>query len=66
MKNPVDLAIVQRVLEVLTLRVVVKVVIEMGVRDGVYIDVLMSAGEGFSEERIVPLGISSMGRVEIF
>ena len=52
-------------LEVLVLRVVVKVVVEMGVVDSVYVDMAMSSGEGFSEERIVLLGIGSMGRVEI-
>ena len=64
-KDSVDLAIVQGVLEVLVLCVMIKVVIEAGVVDSVYVDVAMSAGEGFSEERVMSLGIGSMGRVEV-
>ena len=52
-------------LEVLILHIVVKVVIEMGVVDGVYVDMAMDMRQGFSEERVIPLGISGMGRVEI-
>ena len=49
-EDPVDLTIVQRVLEVLILCVVVEVVIKMGIVDGVYVDMTVGAGEGFSEE----------------
>ena len=37
MKNPVDLVVVQGVLEVLILSVIVKIVIESGVVDGIYV-----------------------------
>ena len=60
MKDPIDLAIVQRVLEVLILHIMVKVVIEVGVIDGVYVDMVMDMGPGFLEERVVPLDISSV------
>ena len=43
-ENPVDLAIVQGVLEVLVLGVMVKVIIELGIVDGVYIDMVMGSG----------------------
>ena len=43
----------------------VEIIIEVRVVDGVYIDMLMGAGQEFSEERVVPLSIGSMGRVEI-
>ena len=59
-EDPVDLAVVQGVLEVLVLCVVVEVVVEMGIIDGVYVDMSVGAGEGFSEERVVLLGISGM------
>ena len=65
MEDSVDLSIVQEVLEVLVLRVVVEVVIESGVVDGVYIDVAMGMEEGFPEERIMSLGIGGMSRVKI-
>ena len=65
LENPVDLVIVQRVLEVLVLRVVVEVVVEAGIIDGVHVDVAMGVGEGFPEEGIVPLGVSGVGRVKI-
>ena len=65
MEDSIDLAIVQRVLEVLILCVVVQVVIEMGIIDSVYVDVAVSAREGFLEEGVVPLGISGMGGVKV-
>ena len=65
MKDPVDLAIVQGVLEVLILHVMVEVVIEARIVDSVYIDVAVGSGEWFSEERVVPLDIGSVGRVKI-
>ena len=63
-EDPIDLVIVQGVLEVLVLRVVVKVVIKTGVIDSVYIDVVMGVRQGFPEERVMPLGISGVGRVK--
>ena len=64
-ENPVNLVIVQRVLEVLILHVMVQVFIEVGVVDGVYINMAVGARKGFSEEGVMPLGISSVGRVKI-
>ena len=52
-------------LEVLVLHVVVKVIIEVGVIDSIYINMAMGSGKGFSEEGVVPLGISGVGGVEI-
>ena len=57
--------IVQGVLEVLILCVMVEVVVQTGVVDIVYIDMLVGAGKGFSEG-VMSLGISSVGRVEVF
>ena len=59
-KDSVDLAIVQRMLEILVLHIMVEVVI-----DGVYVDMVAGARKGFSKERVVSLGISGMGRVKI-
>ena len=53
-------------MKVLVLCVVVKVVIESGVVDGVYIDMSVDAGKEFSEEGIILLGIGGMGGVEVF
>ena len=64
-EDPVDLAIVQRVLEVLILRVVVQVVVETRVVDGVYVYVAVGAGKGFSEERVVSLSVGGVGGVKI-
>ena len=64
-EDPVDLSIVQGVLEVLILRVMIEVVIEMGIVDSVYVDMAVSAGKGFSEEGIMPLRINSVGGVKI-
>ena len=47
MKDSIDLVIVQGMLEVLVLHIVVKVVIESGVIDSVYVDMLVSLGRGF-------------------
>ena len=58
LKDPIYLAIIQGVLEVLVLCVMVKVVV-----DSVYIYVFVGTGKGFPKERVVLLGISSMGRV---
>ena len=52
-------------LEVLILCVVVKVFVEAGVIDGVYVDMLVDFRKGFLEERVMLLDISSMGRVEV-
>ena len=65
MENPVDSMIVQGVLEVLILHVVVEVIIEARIIDSVYVDVVVGSGKWFPEEGIMPLGIGSMGRVEI-
>ena len=62
-EDPIYLAIIQRVLEVLVLYVMVEVVIKARVIDSVYIYVLVSTGKGFPEERVMLLGISSIGRV---
>ena len=51
-------------LEVLLFCVVVKVVIQSGVVDSVYIDISMGPG-GFVEERVVPFSISGMDRVKV-
>ena len=64
-KDPVDLAIVQGVLKVLILCVMVKVVIESRVIDGVYIDVFVGTRRGLLEEGVVLLCINSMGGVKI-
>ena len=58
--------IVQGVLEVLVLRIVVKVVVETRVVDGVHIDMVMGSGKWFPEEGIVSLGICGMGGVQVF
>ena len=59
------MAIVQGVLEVLVLRVMVEVVIETGIVDSIYVDMAVGAGKGSSEERVMPLGISGVGGVEV-
>ena len=64
-EDPVNLVVVQGVLEVLILRIMVKVVIEVGVIDSVYVDMAVGARKGFSKERVVPLGISGVGGVKI-
>ena len=64
-ENPVDLAIVQGMLEVLILRVMVEVVIEVGIIDSVYVDMTMGSGKGFSEKGVVPLGIGGVGNIEV-
>ena len=64
-EDPVDLVIVQRMLEVLVLRVMVQVVIETRVVDSVYVDMSVGSGKRFSEKGVVPLGIGGMGRVKI-
>ena len=57
--------IVQGVLEVLILHVMVKVVIEAGIIDSVYIDMLVGLGKWLPEKGVVLLGISGMGGVEV-
>ena len=52
-------------LEVLVLRVVVEVIIETRVIDSVYVYVVVDAWEGFSKERVMSLGISSVCRVKV-
>ena len=64
-ENPVDLVIVQGVLEVLILHVMIKVVIEAGIVDSVYINVAVGSGEWFPEEGIMSLHVSGIGSVEI-
>ena len=65
-EDSVYLAIIQGVLEVLILCVVVEVVIEVGIIDGIYVDMAMGARKGFSKERVVSLGICGVGGIEIF
>ena len=62
----IDLLIVSRMLEVLVLSIMVQVVIESRVVDSVYIDMVVCTGERFSEKRVMPLDVSSMGRVQVF
>ena len=64
-EDSVDLAIVQRVLEVLILHVMVQVVVGLRVVDGVYIDVSVGAEKGFFEERVMLLGVSGVDGVKI-
>ena len=65
MENSIDLAIVQGVLEVLLLHIMVKVVVETGIIDSVYINVAVGSGKWFGKERIVPFGVGCVGRVKI-
>ena len=65
-KDSIDLVIVQGVLEVLVLHVVVEVVIELGVVDSVYVDMVVGMEKGFPEKGIMSLGVYSMGGVKIF
>ena len=65
-EDPVDLVIVQEVLEVLALHVVVKIVIKSRVIDSIYVDMAMGLGKGFSKEGVMPLGICSMAGVKFF
>ena len=60
-EDPVDLAVVQGMLEILVLRVVIKVIIESRVIDGVYVDMAMGSGKGFSKEGVMLLGICGVG-----
>ena len=64
-KDSIDLVIVQGVLEVLVLHVMVKVIIEVGVVDSVYVDMAVGLGKWFPEEGIVPLSVSGVGGVKI-
>ena len=64
-EDPVDLVIVQRVLEVLILHVMVKVVIEVGIIDSIYVDMAVGSGKWFPEEGVMPLGVGGVGRVKI-
>ena len=65
-EDPVDLAVVQGMLEILVLHVMIKVIIELRVIDSVYVDMAMDSGKGFSKEGVVPLDISGVGGVEVF
>ena len=65
MEDSVDLVIIQRVLEVLVLHVMVKVVVEMGIVDSIYVDVSVGARKGLLKEGVMPLGVSSMGGVKV-
>ena len=65
LENSVDLAIVQRVLEVLVLHIMVKVIIEARVIDSVYVDVAMGSGKGFLEKGIMSLDICSVGGIKV-
>ena len=38
----------------------------MRVVDGIYIDVVVGPGKGFSEKGVVSLIVSGMGRIEVF
>ena len=66
LEDSVDKAVVQGVLEILVLYVMVKVVIETGIVDSVYVDMSMSLREGLSEEKVMPLSVHGMSRVKIF
>ena len=65
LEDSVDLAIVQRVLKVLILRVMAQVVIETSIIDGIYIYVSVGVEKGFPKEGIMLLGVSGVGRVEV-
>ena len=65
-KDSLDLVIVEGVLEILVLHVMVEVVIELRVIDGVYVYMSVGTGKRFSEKGIMPLGICGMGGVEVF
>ena len=52
-------------LEVLFLHVMVKVVMEAGVVDSVYVDMAVGSRKWFPEEGVIPLGVGGMSRVEI-
>ena len=65
-ENLVNLAVVQGVLEVLFLHIVVKVVVETGIVDGVYVDMAVGSGKWFPEEGIVSLGVCGVGGVQVF
>ena len=65
MENPVNEAIVQGMLEVLVLHIVVKIIIQAGVIDSVYIDVSVGSRKRFPEEGIILLSINVMGGVEV-
>ena len=66
MKDSVNLVIVQGVLEVLVLCIMVKVVIESRVIDGIYINVVIGLEKGFPEEEIVSLDVCSVSRIQAF
>ena len=57
--------IVQGVLEVLILHVMVEVVIEAGIVDSVYVNVVVGSEKCFPEEGIMSLHVSGMGCIEI-
>ena len=61
----VNEVVVQRMLEVLVLHVMVQVVVKLRVIDSVYIDVSVGSGKGLLEERVMSLGISSIGRIKV-
>ena len=63
--EPLYLAIVQGMLEVLVLHVVVEVVIEIRVVDSVDVDMSVHVRKGFSKEGIMSLGVGSVGGVKI-
>ena len=66
LKDPVDEAIVQRVLEVLILCIMIQIVVKMRVIDSIYVDMLVIMGKRFLKGRVMPLYISSINRVKVF
>ena len=44
----------------------IEVIIEMGIVDGVYVDMAMGLGEWLPEKGIMLLGVGSMDGVEVF
>ena len=65
LKDPINEAVVQGVLEVLVLHVMVQVIIEARIIDSVYVDMAMSSWKRFLKEGVMPLGVCGMSRVEI-
>ena len=57
--------VVQGVLEVLIFHIVVKVIVEAGIVDSVYIDMSMGMRKELLEEGVVLLGVSGVGRIKV-
>ena len=47
-------------MNVLVFCIMIQVIIETGVIDGVYVDMFVGPGKGFVKEGVVPLGIGGM------